>query len=179
MGEPTVNGDKVHSQFLDHLSSYPFVSDSIAIFKGNKYGAKSLEYADQGLNLAKPVFPYLSKPYAYIAPYVAKADTLGDQGLSKIDTRFPFVKENTEKVKGVVYDNAYLPVKIVSDVRQHIWDVYSEAYKNSGGGGVVASSKALITAGFVLSQESLAWLGSFLQTRKEQARNAVNEKTSS
>lgn len=70
-------------------------------------------------------------------------------------------------------------MKIVSDVRQHIWDVYSEAYKNSGGGGVVASSKALITAGFVLSQESLAWLGSFLQTRKEQARNAVNEKTSS
>jgi hypothetical protein len=178
MGEPSVNGETVHSHFLEHLTSYPFVSDSIATFKSNKYGAKSIEYADQGYTrIAKPIVPYLLKPYTYVAPYVAKADSLGDQGLSKIDSTFPIIKEDTEKLKGTLYDSAVFPLHLADDARKHVFDVYGSEYKKCGGDGVVASGKAVITTSLLLSQETLALISSFLQTKKEQVKEVVNEKT--
>ncbi|KAH8695406.1 putative pathogenesis associated protein Cap20 [Talaromyces proteolyticus] len=177
MGEPTINGAQPHSQFISHLTSYPFVSDSITIIKSNKYGAKSLTYADQGYErFAKPYLPYLSTPYAYVAPYVAKADTLGDQGLSKVDERFPIVKEDTEKIKSTIIDTAYFPLRLADDARQHLFDTYGAEYKKCGGDGYVASGKAVITTGLVISQESLAWLSNTLAAKKEQAKETVNEK---
>ncbi|KAL1971250.1 hypothetical protein VTN77DRAFT_202 [Rasamsonia byssochlamydoides] len=177
MGEPAVNGEKIHSQFLSHLTSYPVVSESIATLKSNKYAAKSLDYADQGYErFAKPFLPYLSKPYEYVAPYLAKADSLGDQGLTKVDETFPIIKEDTETIKGTIIDNAYFPVKLVGDVKKHVLDTYDSEYKRCGGNGLVASGKAVITTGLVISQESLAWLSSVLAAKKEQAKNAANEK---
>ncbi|KAI9934230.1 hypothetical protein MW887_005304 [Aspergillus wentii] len=180
MGQPTVNGEKVYSQFLDHLTSYPVIHDSISTFKSNKYGAKSLEYADQGYTrLAKPFLPYLSKPYGYVAPYLARADSLGDQGLSRIDTRFPFIKEDTETLKDNIYSGAFYPVRIVGDAKGHVFTVYGTEYKKCGGDGVVARGKAVITTSLVLSQESLAYVNTFLQSKKEQAKEAAIEKTNS
>ncbi|KAJ5085351.1 hypothetical protein N7532_010122 [Penicillium argentinense] len=178
MGEPVVNGEKVHSQFLDHLTSYPVVSDSIALFKGNPYGAKSIEYADQGYTrLAKPVLPYFSMPYSYVAPYLAHADSLGDKGLSQIDSRFPIVREDTQKIRGTIYNTAGYPVRFAGDVKHHVFDIYGSEYKKCGGDGIFASGKAVITTSLVLSQESLAWVSTWLQTAKEDAKEVVNEKT--
>ncbi|RAK98983.1 putative pathogenesis associated protein Cap20 [Aspergillus ibericus CBS 121593] len=178
MGENSVNGDAVHSQFLDHLTSYPIVSDSIHSFKTNKYGAKSLEYADQGYTrLAKPFLPYFSKPYGYVAPYVAQADTLGDKGLSKVDSTFPFIKEDTDTLKGTIRDGVSFPVRFVYDLKGHVYDTYGSEYKKCGGDGMVASGKAIITTSLVLSQESLAYISSLLQAKKAQVKEAVNEKT--
>lgn len=42
---------------------------------------------------------------------------------------------------------------------------------------MVASGKAVITTGLVLSQESLAYISSLLQAKKAQVKDAVNEKT--
>ncbi|KAE8352560.1 MAGE-domain-containing protein [Aspergillus coremiiformis] len=165
MGENAVNGDKVHSHFIHHLTSYPIVSDSITVFKSNKYGAKSLEYADQSYDrIAKPFLPYFSKPYEYIAPYVARADSLGDHGLTQIDSRFPIIKKDTETLRGTI---SY-PVRLVGDVTTHLLDTYGAEYKKCGGDGVVASGKALITTSLVLSQESLGFISSLLQAKKEQ-----------
>lgn len=177
MGEPMVNGEKPHSQFISHLTSYPLVSDSITTFKNNKYGASSLKYADQSYErLAKPLIPYLSTPYAYVAPYVAKADSLGDQGLSKVDERFPIVKEDTEKIKNTLVDTAYFPLRLAGEARKHVFDTYGSEYKKCGGDGYVASGKAVITTGLVISQESLGWLSAFLAEKKERTKEVVNEK---
>ncbi|QKX57339.1 uncharacterized protein TRUGW13939_04451 [Talaromyces rugulosus] len=176
MGEPTVNGEKPASQFLSHLTSYPVVSDSITTFKNNKYGAKSLTYADQGYAFAKPYLPYLSAPYSYVAPYVAKADSLGDQGLTHVDERFPIVKEDTDKIRGTLVDTAYFPVRVAEDARQHLLDTYGAEYKKCGGAGYVASGKAVVTTSLVLSQESLGWLSTAIAAQKEQAKEVVNEK---
>ena len=74
-----MNGDKPSSHFLNHLSSYPVVSDGIEAYKTNPYGKKSLELADNAYNrFGKPVQPYLETPYNYAKPYVAKADELAD-----------------------------------------------------------------------------------------------------
>ncbi|KAL2008119.1 hypothetical protein VTN00DRAFT_8101 [Thermoascus crustaceus] len=177
MGEPAVNGEKVHSQFLTHLTSYPVVSDSITTFKNTKYGAKSIDYADQGYSrFAKPVLPYLSKPYGYLAPYIAKVDAIGDTGLTKVELVFPIVKEDTETIKGTVLDRVYLPLRLAGDVKKHVFELYGSEYTKCGGDGYVASGKAVITTSLLLSQESLAWLSSFLGSKKEQVKDAVNEK---
>jgi hypothetical protein len=153
------------------------VSDSIATFKSNKYGAKSLDFADQGYErFAKPFLPYLSKPYGYVAPYLAKADSLGDVGLKKVDETFPIIKSDTDKIKGTVVNTAYFPLQLAGDVRKHLFETYDSEYKKCGGDGLVAGGKAVITTGLVISQESLAWLSSVLSARKEQTKEAVNEK---
>jgi hypothetical protein len=143
---------------FQHLTSYPLISDSIATFKNNKYGAKSLTYADQGYAFAKPYLPYLSTPYSYVAPYVAKADSLGAQGMTQVDARFPIVKEEPDKIRGTIIDTAYFPVRLAEEARQHLLDTYGAEYKKCGGAGYVASGKAVVTTSLVLSQESLAWL---------------------
>ncbi|KAJ5585185.1 uncharacterized protein N7459_004985 [Penicillium hispanicum] len=177
MGEPVVNGEKAHSQFLDHLTSYPVISDSITLFKSNPYGAKSLQYADEGYaRFAKPVLPYFVKPYSYIAPYLTRADSLGDRGLSQIDTRFPIIREDTQKIRGTIYNHASYPVRFAGDVKHHVFDTYGTEYKKCGGYGVVASGKAVITTSLVLSSESLSWASTWFQTAKQEIKDAVNEK---
>lgn len=167
-----------NTTLLQHLTSYPVVSDSIALFKGNPYGAKSIEFADQGYTrLAKPVLPYFSAPYGYVAPYLARADTLGDKGLSEFDTRFPIVREDTQKIRGTIYNTAGYPVRVAGDVKHHVFDIYGSEYKKCGGDGIFASGKAVITTSLVLSQESLAWVSTWLQTAKEEAKEVVSEKT--
>ncbi|KAJ9316778.1 hypothetical protein DTO271D3_2911 [Paecilomyces variotii] len=177
MGEPAVNGEKIHSQFLNHLTSYPVVSDSIATLKSNKYAAKSLDFADQGYTrFAKPVLPYFSKPYEYVAPYINKADAFGDQGLNKVDERFPIIKEDTEKIRDTIVDSAFFPLKLVGDIKQHVFELYGSEYKKCGGDGLVASGKAAITTSLLLSQESLGLLSAYLGAKKEQAKDATAEK---
>ncbi|KAL3463833.1 MAGE family-domain-containing protein [Aspergillus heterothallicus] len=175
MGENAVNGERAQSQFLEHLTSYPVVSDSITVFRTNKYGAKSLEFADQGYGIAKPYLPYLSKPYGYVAPYVARADTLGDKGLQRVDATFPFIKEDTSTLKSTIYDTASFPLRFAGDLKSKVFSTYGDEYKKCGGDGYVASGKALITTGLVLSQESLAFFSSLLQQKKAQVKDIVND----
>ncbi|KAL5001482.1 MAGE family-domain-containing protein [Aspergillus recurvatus] len=177
MGENAVNGERAQSQFLEHLTSYPVVSDSISYYKGNKYGAKSLEFADQGYGIAKPYLTYLSKPYGYVAPYVTRADSLGDKGLQKVDATFPIIKEDTKTLKNTIYDTAYFPLRLVGDAKSHVFSTYGDEYKKCGGDGIVASGKAIITTSLVLSQESLAFISSLLQKKKAQVKDLVNEQT--
>ncbi|KAJ5083717.1 hypothetical protein N7456_013144 [Penicillium angulare] len=178
MAEPVVNGEKVHSQFIDHLTSYPVVSDTITLFKTNPYGAKSLEFADQGYTrIAKPVLPYFSTPYSYIAPYVIRVDSLGDKGLSQIDTRFPIIREDAQKIRGTIYNHASYPVRFAGDIKTHVFDTYGSEYKKAGGAGLVNTGKAAFTTSLVLSQESLGWVYGLVQKTKEEVKEAVHEKT--
>lgn len=89
---------------------------------------------------------------------------------------FPIVKEDTETIKGTVLNRVYLPLRLAGDVKKHVFELYGSEYTKCGGDGYVASGKAMITTSLLLSQESLAWLSSFLGSKKEQAKDAVNEK---
>ena len=157
---------------LQHLTSYPIVSDTIAVVRTNKYGAKSLTFVDEGYSrFAKPVLPYLSVPYSYVAPYLSRADALGEQGLVKIDGRFPILKEDTEKIRGTVF----YPVHYVSDVRSHITDTYTAEYNKCGGDGLGARGKAVITTGLLLTSGTLDYVSHWLRERTVQAKDAVEE----
>ena len=120
------NGERRSSQFLDHLTSYPVVSDGIETFKSNPYGKKSLELADSAYqSWGKPVEPYLETPKQYAAPYAKKADQLADSGLNHIENTFPIVKEDTTTIvdKGKAF--IWWPFKLVGDGKDYVVTTYN------------------------------------------------------
>ena len=162
---------------FQHLTSYPVVSDAISTFKSNPYGKKSLDLSNTGYEkLVAPFVPYAKRPYGYVAPYVAKADSLGSDALSRVDHTFPIVKEDTEKIKGTVLDYAYFPFRLVGDSKNYVLDTYSSEYKKCGGDGYVAGSKAMITTGLVVTSDTLAWLSTFLGQKKEEGSDYAAKK---
>ena len=161
---------------FQHLTSYPVVSDAISTFKNNPYGKKTLNLSNTGYEkLVAPFIPYAKRPYGYVAPYVAKADSLGSGALSRVDHTFPIVKEDTEKIKGTVLDYAYFPFRMAGDSKNYILDTYSGEYKKCGGNGYVAGSKAIITTGLVVTSDTLAWLSAYLGQKKEEGTNYASK----
>ncbi|KAK4696277.1 hypothetical protein P7C71_g1630, partial [Lecanoromycetidae sp. Uapishka_2] len=176
MSETMTNGD-TSSQFIDHLTSYPVVHDSISVFKSNPYGKKSIDLSQTGYEkFLSPFIPYAKRPYGYVAPYVSKADSIGSDLLGKVEQTFPIVKQEPEKIKGTVLDYAYTPFRMVGDGKNYILDTYSSEYKKCGGDGYVAGGKAFITSGLVVTSDTLAWIGSFLGQKKDEGSNYAHQK---
>ncbi|KAI1106350.1 hypothetical protein F4804DRAFT_301021 [Jackrogersella minutella] len=172
-----VNGE-VHpsSATLSHITGYPIISDGITYFKGNPYGQKSIELGDSAYKtFAKPVIPYFAKPYEYVSPYIKKADVIGDDTLSKIDARLPALKKPTNELWTDGKNLVFFPVRKGVETKEHVFDIYSSEYKKVGGDGIVTSSKALVSAGLVVTSEALAWIGDLLRTGKVQAKEAGND----
>jgi len=128
------NGDRHHSVFLSHLTSYPLVSDSITTYRSNPYGEKSINlafsaYSTAHRNLYAPFAAYLSRPLGLVAPYLAKADDMGDQGLSSLESRFPIVKEDTATIQEKVGQVAGTPFRVAKESREWVWKTYDEEYQ--------------------------------------------------
>ena len=86
------------------------------------------------------------------------------------------MKEDTEKLKGVVMDYAYFPFRLVGDSKNYVLDTYSSEYKKCGGDGYVAGSKAMITTGLVVTSDTLSWLSTFLGQKKEEGTDFAAKK---
>lgn len=172
-----VNGE-VHpsSATLSHITGYPVISDSLSYFKQNQYGQKSIELSDTAYNkFAKPVLPYFAKPYQYVSPYVQKADTLGDQVLSKVDERLPVLKKPTGELWTDGTNIVFFPYRKGIATKDHVFDVYNSEYKKVGGDGIVTSGKALLSAGLVVTTETLTWIGELLRASKTKAKEAGSD----
>ncbi|KAI8960007.1 hypothetical protein F5Y11DRAFT_331303 [Daldinia sp. FL1419] len=172
-----VNGE-VHpsSATLSHIRGYPVINDSIAYIKRNPYGQKSIELGDSAYQaFAKPVFPYLAKPYQYVSPYVRKADQIGEDALNKIDERLPVLKKSTGELWTDGKNLFFFPVRKGLETKEHVFDVYSSEYKKVGGDGLVTSGKALVSTGLVVTSEALTWIGDLLRAGKVQAKETGNE----
>jgi len=172
------NGEKPSSssQFLDHLTTYPLVIDSISTYKSNPYGQKSISIANTAYDrFGKPVIPYLKGPYSYVAPYVAKADSLGDQGLGKLEGTFPIVKQDTDKVKDTVLDYALLPVKLAVQGKDYVFQTYGDEYQKSGGNGVVTTAKAIMSTELKLASDVYQFVSKYLGPKKEAAKKKGSE----
>lgn len=125
----------------------------------------------------KPAFPYVETPVAYAKPYVAKVDEIGDKILSKVDERIPALKSETEELKSSIWSLIYWPVTKTTETRDWAFGTYSSEYKKCGGDGIVAGGKAAVTTPLILGSEMLQWISSFLQAKKEEAKEIVQEKT--
>ncbi|KAH9996987.1 hypothetical protein F4779DRAFT_181175 [Xylariaceae sp. FL0662B] len=169
-----VNGE-VHpsSATLSHITGYPVVSDSITYFKENPYGQKSIALSESAYNtFAKPVIPYLSKPYQYIAPYVKKADLIGNDALTKVDERLPALKKPTHELWTDGKNFFFFPARKGLETKDHVLGIYNSEYKKVGGDGLVTQSKALVSTGLVVTSEALTWIGDLLRVGKVHAKEA-------
>jgi Perilipin protein len=158
-----------------HLNSYPVVHDSVTTFKNNPYGAKGIDLTNATYaKFVAPTLPYFKGPYSYVAPYVSKADELGDKSLSKIEEKVPIVKSETKEIKQTAFDFAHWPLSKLGSGRDYVLSTYSEEYKKCGGDGLIAGSKAAITSSLVISADVLSWVSSLLKEKKNEARDTFN-----
>ncbi|KAI0107098.1 hypothetical protein GGR51DRAFT_517416 [Nemania sp. FL0031] len=173
---PQVNGEiPPSSATLSHIIGYPVINDGIAYFKKNPYGQKSLELSDSAYQtFAKPILPYFDRPYQYVSPYVKKADTMGDDALSKIDERLPALKKPTDELVSEGKAIIFFPVRKGLETKGYVVDVYNSEYKKVGGDGLVTSGKALISTGLVVTSVALTWVGDYLRAGKVQAKETTN-----
>jgi hypothetical protein len=79
-----------------------------------------------------------------VAPYIAKADSLGDSTLSQLDSRFPIVRAETQTISEKVQGVAGYPFAVVGKGREFVSKTWSEEYERSQGTGVVKRARAVI-----------------------------------
>jgi len=172
------NGEKPNSLFISHLTSYPVVSDSITTYKSNTYGAKSLSLAgDAYQRFFVPISPYLKTPYSYIAPYLAKADSLGDQGLSTLDSKVPIVKEETATLKEKVQGVAFFPFTLGLQGKDYVFKTFEEEKKKNGEDkGIYPIAKALWSTEVKVAADTFQWIADFLTAKKEEGKKFAHEK---
>lgn len=162
-----------------HILAYPVVNDGVSTFKSNPYGQKSLELGDSAYRtFAAPVLPYLSRPYQYVAPYVKKADDLGDKTLSKVDEKFPVVKKPTNEIINDAKSIVLFPLRVGQSGKEHVLNTYDSEFKKNGGDGYINYGKAALTTVLIITTETLTTVTSFLGNQKDKARQTMDEKTS-
>jgi len=180
-----VNGDPPASQFLSHLTSYPVVSDSINMYKSNPYGAKTIDLTQQLLqtynNSVNPrIAPLLRTPYSLVAPYLARADSLGDSGLTNLENRFPIVREPTQDLRSKLVDTAVWPFALANQSKDYVLGTYNEECQKASDkpDGLVKKAQAVLRTEIRLTAEVLTFVRSMLQQRKKEANAAIKEKVS-
>lgn len=180
--ETMTNGETITYKSLDHLASYPIISDSITTFKGYPLGQRSINITHSAYStFIAPFSPYLSKA----APLVNRADDLAESGLGKFEERFPIVKEPTENIKnsvvgypkkliGEVYVRG---TELAKDTKDYVFEVYTEELNKQGSEkkGYVPMAKAGVSAGFVVSSDLMSYLASYLGKKSQKANGKVEE----
>ena len=148
------------------------------MIKSNPYGEKTIDLVNHTYqSIVAPVLPYAQGPYGYVKPYVEKADELADNGLTRVDNTFPIVKEDTQKIKNSIISLAFLPLRLADEGKDYMMHTYFNEYNKCGGNGYIAGGKAIITTTLVVTSDSLAWLSSFLQQKKEETKEVIKDKT--
>lgn len=122
------------------------------------------------------MLPYFARPYGYVSPYFQKADSFGDKTLDRIDERFPIVKKPTGDLYNETRGLILLPYQKGLEGKEHVFQVYAAELKKLEQEGVVAQGKAAVSTAFVVSNETLAWLSSFVAVKKGDAAEATKEK---
>ena len=157
---------------LQHLTSYPVANDLITTYKNNSLGRKSLDVANSTYdNFAKPFLPYLKGPWSWVAPYVAKADSLADSGLGHVDSHFPIVKEDTEKIKGTVMDYVYFPVHVAVRGRDYVFQTYNDEHgKMRGQDGLGKTAKSVVSTELRVAGDVCTAISQFVNGKKQTAK---------
>ncbi|KAF1963747.1 hypothetical protein CC80DRAFT_397613 [Byssothecium circinans] len=174
---PLTNGEKAHSKVLSHLSTYPVLNDTYSAYKSHPYGQKTLSLAHQTYaRFIAPLHPYLQTPYSYLSPYLSRADELGDNGLSKVDTRFPIVKEDTSKLKETVRGYVGVPLQLVGQGKEYVLGTWNDEYnKTRGQNGVVKSVKALVSTELKIGIDGYHLALEYLQRGKKEGSKKVDQ----
>lgn len=95
---------------------------------------------------------------------MAKADSLGDKGLSELDKRVPIIKDESS-TEYVTWPYTYL------------MGTWEDEYKKTKGEGVVKSVKAVVSTELKVTLDAWNFLVELLRRRGEEGKKVVGEKT--
>ena len=101
---------------------------------------------------------------------------LGDKTLDRIDERFPIVKKPTNDLYNDTRSLILLPYTKGMEGRDHVLEIYASEIKKNEQKGLVSQGKAAVSTAFVVSNETLGWLSSFLAAKKHEATTMAKEK---
>lgn len=161
-----------------HITSYPAVKESIDMYQQNPYGARSISLFQQLYNsLAGPLGPYLQTPYSILAPYLQKADALGNNALHNADERFPAIKNaDMQQVKTSAFDVAKMPFQFAGIGRDYLFDTYKGENKKCGGGNdVVTVGKSIICTELRIVSDAMVKVGDYFNVDKEQVKRTAEK----
>lgn len=108
-----------------------------------------------------------------------KADDLGDKALAKVDERWPVVKKPTDELYSGAKGIVLFPYNKAFEGKDHVLSIYTSEYKKAGGengSGLILTGKAAVATAFVLTGETVKFIGDFLSQKREQAHHAVDNK---
>ncbi|GAB7365046.1 hypothetical protein MBLNU230_g5827t1 [Neophaeotheca triangularis] len=173
------------SAFLNKLTSYPVVNDSIQTYKTNPYGAKSLDLTQNIYNrFAAPLKPHLQTPLSYAQPYAQRADNLGVSGLETLESHAPIVKEDTgslvDRAKGLVW----FPFRKTGEAKDYVMSTWQSEYEKTAryknrGPGVTTSVMAIVSTELKVASDFFSavadWLGPKYEEGKENASEIVDK----
>lgn len=153
------------------------VHDSCEAYKSHPYGARSLALVNASYQrFVAPLHPYLKTPYSYLSPYLSRADELGDNGLSKVDDRFPIVKEDTSKLKQTVVDYASLPLVLAGRGKEYVFSTWQDEYKKTRGeDGMIKNVKALVSTELKFGLDAYNLVSEYLSKGKKEASKKASE----
>ncbi|KAL5603769.1 hypothetical protein FOVSG1_006519 [Fusarium oxysporum f. sp. vasinfectum] len=167
-------GPAHHSAFLQHLLSYPVISDGVHTSKAGKYGQRSLRFGNAAYQtFAATATTWFQKPYQHLLPYIQQVDSFGDNILYYVDKRFPMIQKPTEELYNDTKGLIFLSYHKGLEARDHVVQVYHSEYKKNEQLGLAAYGKAAVTTVLGVSNEVLSGLSCFLHPKKAEATNTV------
>lgn len=118
----------------------------------------------------------MQTPYSYVSPYLSRADELGDNGLSKVEHRFPIVKEDTSKLKQTVVEYVALPRQLAGKGKDYVLGTWQDEYrKTRGEDGMVKNVKALISTELKIGHDGLTLLLEYWNKGTKEATKKAEE----
>lgn len=133
-------------------------------------------FNDAYTKLVTPFEPYFKTPLSYVIPYLQKADSLGDKGLSEVDSRFPIVKEETSSLKEKVKSLPFVPYNTVISTKDYVLKTFDEESKKNEGSGLVPLAKSVIGTELKIAADTLGFITGFLIAKKEEGKKFADTK---
>ncbi|KAH7111320.1 hypothetical protein B0J11DRAFT_498661 [Dendryphion nanum] len=170
------NNKNSRSKVFSHLQSYPIIHDSLEYCTTHPYGAKSLSLLQTTYqHFIAPLNPYLQIPYSYLSLYFTRADEIGVICLSKVDNKFPIIKEDTSKLKEKVQLYIFLPLNLADRGKEYAWATWEEEYKEMRGeDGLVKSAKALLNTELKIAHDGYTLVQEYLNKEKHYVREKAD-----
>ncbi|EXK82953.1 hypothetical protein FOQG_12785 [Fusarium oxysporum f. sp. raphani 54005] len=141
---------------VQHLLSYPVISDGVHTFDSGKYGQRSIQFGNAAYQtFAATATTWFQKPYQHLLPYIQKVDSLGDNILHYVNKQFPIIKKPTQELYNDTKGLVSLLYHKALEGRDHVLKVYDSEYKKNKQVGLVAHGKAAVTTVLGVSNEAL------------------------
>lgn len=166
---------------INHITSYPVVSDTLTYAQSFALAQQTLNYSQQALGLLKPLTPLLTKANDIAAPVVTKVDDFADSKLGQVDEKFPFVKKPTAEIADFLVAQKDFATGLAQKEREYIASVFAEELEKAAGAnktGYIPTAKAGVNTGIVISQELLHWITDLVHKKRAEKSGAEKNGTS-